>query len=194
MRIEVRAGALILMFAAVMLAGCSQREEPSAYDTRSETSATPKQPSDKMVVRPIDRSAASVKWTQPAFPREVPAGGTVPVSVTFTNTSGVAWPNSQDVDGQPSIASAVRLNYSWTRSDEKETNRKNGERLNLPQSVQPGETLTVPVAIRVPTEPGQYSLVIELLQELVFWFGDAGADKLVIPVRVLPGGGTATGK
>jgi len=186
MRVGSRVGVLILMFAAVILAGCGRHEEPSALDATPETA---KKASDMMVVRPIARSAASVKWTQPSFPREVPAGGTVPVSVTFTNTSDVAWPNFQDVDGQPSVASAVRLNYSFTRSDEKEPNRKRGARVNLPQPVQPGETITVPMAIRVPDEPGQYSLTIELLQELVFWFAEAKADQLVIPVRVTPASG-----
>jgi hypothetical protein len=40
------------------------------------------------------------------------------------------------------------------------------------------------VEVVAPPEPGEYRLQLDLLQELVAWFEDKGAPRLLVPIRV----------
>jgi hypothetical protein len=54
----------------------------------------------------------------------------------------------------------------------------------LRADVRPGETVTFAGRVAVPDEPGDYTLTLDLVSELVTWFAGRGVHPLTFPVRV----------
>ena len=50
--------------------------------------------------------------------------------------------------------------------------------------VRPGKTAVMAIAVTAPTEPGNYKLQLDLVQENVSWFETRGAPVLMVPVVV----------
>jgi hypothetical protein len=63
-----------------------------------------------------------------------------------------------------------------------------GVRSDLPWPLRPGERITLPILVATPQEPGHYLLQLDLVRELVTWFEDQGAGRLLIPVDVSAAG------
>jgi len=56
----------------------------------------------------------------------------------------------------------------------------------LPYDVEPGDTFGLSLEATAPTEPGEYWLEIDLMQEGVGWFADHGAEPLRLGMRIIP--------
>ncbi len=168
------------------VAACGRREKRAFFDS------TPLPAPVRKSVGPLPAAAMSVRWGEIRVPRELAAGRPAFLSVTFTNTGSAPWPDNAAADPDTRDGRyAVRLNHSWVASGEPIDGRTNGGRTNLPHSIAPGESATVELEIRAPDKPGEYQLVIELLQEMVVWFSNQGADRFIAPVRVVPAGAAA---
>lgn len=182
-----------ILLAIVVLMACGRREHPAFFDAVS-PSHNPMPATSSQ----LPASAMHVRWSPIEIPRQLPAGTRFPVAVTFTNTGNQTWPDKNSADPIKRDGSyAVRLCYSLVPLHEHVAGSQHiGERIDLVKPLAPGESITLEVAIFVPSEPGDYILSFELLQELVIWFADAGADVLTIPVKVVPagGGGAPTNK
>lgn len=176
-----------ILVSAVLVAGCDRREERAIHDapTQGTVSAAP-------AAEPLPASALRVKWGAATIPPRVAPGGTTLVSVTFTNIGDKPWPDKDA--GDPSKrdgAHAVRLGYAWSRASEPDSPRdRRPERADLPHSIKPGESVTLDMSVVAPEAPGDYLLNFDLVQELLFWFSDRGADTLTIPIQVQAGGAT----
>jgi hypothetical protein len=60
-----------------------------------------------------------------------------------------------------------------------------GVRTILPYDIKPDRIIPITMKIIAPTQPGQYFLQIELVQEGVMWFGDMDiSNRLTIPLEV----------
>jgi hypothetical protein len=144
--------------------------------------------------KPLPASALKVRWNkQQAFPSTVGTNTSVPFVISFTNVSDTAWPDIPTASPLKKDGSyAVRVAHTWFRADAQKDERRASNRTELPRPLQPGESIDLPVTIRTPSQPGDYNLTIELVQELVQWFADRGADRVVIPVRVVGAGAAAS--
>ena len=79
----------------------------------------------------------------------------------------------------------MRLAYRWWKtSDDKTAPSYTIDRGDFLRPVAPGDSAAITVAVTAPAEPGSYRLQLDLVQEMVAWFEDKGAPRLVIPVRV----------
>jgi ubiquinone/menaquinone biosynthesis C-methylase UbiE len=54
----------------------------------------------------------------------------------------------------------------------------------LPGRLSGGEKATIPLIIRAPEKPGRYYLEVDLVQEGIRWFKNAGSTTLLVPIRV----------
>src|SRR5207302_3339823 len=54
----------------------------------------------------------------------------------------------------------------------------------LPRDVDPGETLTIPAAIRTPEQTGRYILAIELFSNDLLWFSQTGVTPMLVEANV----------
>jgi hypothetical protein len=69
----------------------------------------------------------------------------------------------------------VHAAYKWLRTESPEIQ---GIRTPLPRAVHPQSSLQLKVKVQVPGEPGEYTLRITLVQELVAWFDDLDAGNV----------------
>jgi hypothetical protein len=99
------------------------------------------------------------------------AGATITVPVTVTNTGSLAWSPAQVY-----LAYHVYRNgalFVW-----------DGTRTALPSSLAPGQSATVPLAVRLPATAGAYELRVDLVQEGVTWFSGAGVPSASVSLSV----------
>ncbi len=135
------------------------------------------------IFAPLTDAAFKVTWQGHTMPATVRAGSTTQVQVTFTNASAEVWPNRLVDPTQSNPTNPVRLGNAWYAAGAPLSNKPLG-RTDLSAALQPGQTVTLTVPITAPKEPGRYTLVFSLVQELVAWFDDKGATRLEIPVTV----------
>jgi hypothetical protein len=105
------------------------------------------------------------------------AGQTLHLPVLVTNRGSDGWPHGEAAFPQ------IRLSYHL-RSADGTMLMHDGLRTALPCAIAPGATETVPVAVAVPQEPGEYRLSLDLLDEDVRWFGcELDIELVVRPQR-----------
>ncbi len=82
----------------------------------------------------------------------------------------------------------VRLSYHW-QTTQGQTVVDDGLRTGLPQPVPPGTQITVEMRVESPPEPGDYQLVVDLVEEGFGWFSEKQVPPLVLPVTCQPASG-----
>ncbi len=105
-------------------------------------------------------------------PTTVGTGQSVAVHAKVTNTSSTVWPAGQ----------LIRLGNHWLRDGEPV--RWNDGRTDIPHDVAPGSSVEMQVPVAAPDEPGHYVLELDLVQEAVSWFAEAGGTSVRVPVEV----------
>lgn len=104
------------------------------------------------------------------------------VPITVTNHGALVW-NSQR---QPPI----NLGARWIQAE-------SGLQLAEPRwpfdpPILPGQTISQEVPLRAPSEPGEYTLVWDVVQEQITWFGEKSNVFATSQVKVQPGNGQTT--
>jgi hypothetical protein len=103
----------------------------------------------------------------------LPTSGKTEIRVDVQNTSGYAWP----AEGKY----PVRLSYKLFKGG---LPVGEGPRTPLPASVARGASVTLSQAITAPDSAGDYQILVGMMQEGSWWFTDAGAKGLSIPLTV----------
>jgi hypothetical protein len=176
-------GAVCLLLATAV-GCCGDREAEQAKDA-TEAAQPPGVPPPGDAFRPMTDSGYRVKWGAPSVPCSLKPGVSVPVSVVVKNVSDQTWPDIPTSD-QGKGRGAVRLVYRWWKSpgDKEPLIDYGAPRGDLSGPVSPGGDATLTVTVEAPPQAGSYVLQLELVAELVHWFADRGADKLLVPVSV----------
>lgn len=100
----------------------------------------------------------------------IAAGTTLTVPIGVTNTGTVGWPANSD----------VKLSYHWYQGNTPIS--IGGLRTPLPQSLVPGQNITVDAQLQAPPVPGSYTLRWDMIREGDAWFslqGSATGNQLV---------------
>jgi SAM-dependent methyltransferase len=108
---------------------------------------------------------------------EATAGTVAHATVRLVNRSWRVWDSSVEVE-------PIFLSYHWL-NDNGVMIVQDGLRSWLPRPIAPQESCTAALRIRCPDEPGRFTLAIDLIQEHVTWFSEAGAPPLRVPLRVV---------
>jgi Dolichyl-phosphate-mannose-protein mannosyltransferase len=102
-------------------------------------------------------------------------GSALRIPVFLKNKSNFIWSNAG--------RNSTNFSYRWL-----DVNGKvvvgDGDRTVLPFDVAPGESAAINAIIKTPTKPGNYILVLTMVQESVAWFDDKQAQSLRIEVTV----------
>jgi hypothetical protein len=56
--------------------------------------------------------------------------------------------------------------------------------ITLPQDLSPGETIGLTLQINAPDTPGDYTIEIDMVAEMIFWFSEKGAPKPTLSLTV----------
>jgi len=110
------------------------------------------------------------------------ANETHSVPITVTNNGALVWTSQR----QPPI----NLGARWIQAE-------SGLQLAEPRwpfepPVLPGQTVSQQVPLRAPSEPGEYTLIWDVVQEQVTWFGEKSNAFATSQVQVQPGDGSTT--
>lgn len=89
------------------------------------------------------------------------------VKVTVTNTGRATW--------RPDGEAPFRLSYHWLMPDQDQVIVFEGLRTDFPQAVKPGQSITLQAWVQAPSQPGQYRLAWDVLQEGRLWFSTEGS-------------------
>lgn len=170
----------LLLAGGLLAAGCG----PSP-DQGSAPGATASVAPTTRAGAPLADSAFRLEWGPLTAPDTMAAGKTVPVRVVVTNRSAHAWPDPVSSDPAGNGAFAVRVGYRWIGATKAaDSVAWDTNRADFVRPVGPGEQASVVLDVKAPTTPGRYTLQIDLLQEMVAWFGTRGAPKLTRGVEV----------
>ncbi len=97
--------------------------------------------------------------------------------VTLHNTGDTLWLSEPHPQG-----GYVTLGCQLLTEDRRRIDR-DYQRFSLPSDVPPGATLTMRIKIRMPRDPGTYTLKLDLVNEGVCWFEDVGSTPLTMSLE-----------
>jgi hypothetical protein len=98
------------------------------------------------------------------------------VSVTVRNDGLVAWRSDEDPP--------FRLSYHWLTESGDRVVQFDGQRTAFPDTVAPGDRVSVPAVLRAPERPGRYRLMWDVVQEHRLWFSTERSPTAVTDVEV----------
>jgi SAM-dependent methyltransferase len=108
-------------------------------------------------------------------PARVEVGAPVEVHARVTNASPNVWPAGNDA--------AIALGCHWAQDGKEAPNNVAG-RAFLPHDLAPGEHLAATMQLSAPMVPGEYQLVVDVVQEAVTWFAEQASKPVVHDVDV----------
>lgn len=111
-------------------------------------------------------------------PQLLRPGESARVKIRVTNTSYSVWSAEGGDAGEYRVTASSR----WLGGAEAPAGES--ARATLSRDLRPGETEEVWVPVAAPSSPGQYTLVLTLVQERVAWFCDVGGGELRLPILV----------
>jgi hypothetical protein len=120
----------------------------------------------------------SAEYLLEAPASEVITSGAIDVALEATNTGRIVWPATARND-----RGEVRLGWRWFRGQDEGPLKEEG-REHLQYDVFPGQSYRFKTTINPPSVPGEYTLELGLVSELVTWFSDQGVPPLRLAVRV----------
>lgn len=122
---------------------------------------------------------ATISVTNP--PAKMQPGQRETLLVKVKNISNVSWPAHGRVsDGYYQ----VNVGDRWYDSKDRVLDKHSYVRSGLPGDLPPGQEVEVQLGITAPDAPGDYTLKIDLVQEMVAWFADKGGSAPTFKVKV----------
>ena len=113
-----------------------------------------------------------------SLPSVFQASAGTPIDVSVRNTGSALW-----LPNLPPAKGTVALSYRWLDSSGKETM---AGRLYLPYAIYPNQNYEFVGKIDAPDSPGEYTLSVEMVSELVSFFHDLGTPAIEAHVQVEP--------
>ncbi len=107
-------------------------------------------------------------------PDRLPAGATALISVEAVNTSGSDWPRG----------TGLKFGNHWKKADGELIAYDDG-RAEVSDPVPDGETIRRRLPVTLPSEPGRYVLEVDLVEEMITWFGALSGRVPSIEVEVV---------
>jgi hypothetical protein len=104
----------------------------------------------------------------------------VHISLKVVNSGAAVWLANAEGD-----RGAVRLGWRWFKGGQYVRSTEGREVLHY--DVFPGQQYEFSLTMTAPKEPGQYTLVLGMVNEKVNWFSDLGVKPVEIAVRVISG-------
>lgn len=130
--------------------------------------------------RVLPDGAFQLEWTRVDLPVRARPGQRIGAVVRVRNVGEAAWP----ANGRGRELS-VRLSHRWFRGTDALLAAGYGaNRAELRRPVRPGDAIDVSATLVAPSDPGDYVVQFDLLQEGVAWFGDKGAARKYALVQV----------
>ena len=128
---------------------------------------------DALAALAATRRLYRATWIASDVPPVIATDGKSDVSVTVRNDSTFSW-----------RAGSVKLGYHWYDAGGREMIVREHIRTELPRDIQPGETVTLKGSVVAPPIVGRHTLRLDMLEEGVTWFAEAGSPKFEVLLDV----------
>jgi SAM-dependent methyltransferase len=125
----------------------------------------------KTVLLPPESHKAGIEIV--SGPSRMEPGETATVVARVTNASGVDWP----------AGTRLALGNHWL-SDSGDLMVLDDGRSRVAEAVAAGEAVQRELQVTAPQRPGDHRLALDLVEELICWFGDRGSELAELPVEV----------
>ena len=161
---------------------------PTPVDPRPAPSAeriSPAEAERLVVDRTVSPGAYAAEIAISPARRTLAAGTIAHLEVHIRNLGDEHWPPAH-ASGPP-----IRPTYRWLAAYGETVLEPEGLRTPFEETVRPGETTVVMLAVEVPDEPGRYMLEVDMVHELVRWFDCA--TRLEVEVEALETGTPSAG-
>ncbi len=120
-------------------------------------------------ITPPTNLTYGIQWVRVQFPQDIQPGQEITASVTFTNRGNFVLARGG--------SNPVRMGFKFYDDDRPVVLAADRNlRTYMPKDVAVGETVTVDAAIATPTQPGKFTLQLDLMHYMDTWFGDKGAQ------------------
>lgn len=179
MSLRIIAGLLFVTVFALGLAGCGGNQGTTNNNVGPQKA---EQVAKSLTAPgPLPESAFKASLTVLDAPATLHSGQKATVRVKIKNLSDTPWPaHGRSNDG----FFQVNLGNNWFDARGVKIADNPYVRSGMPNDVKPGEEVEVPLQITAPAKPGDYTLQIDLVQEMVAWFSDKGATVPKLHVKV----------
>jgi SAM-dependent methyltransferase len=128
--------------------------------------------------RPLPDEAFQAQLTVQDGSLEFDALAEADVHARVRNRSTVTWPGGTTPGGRYQI----NLGNHWLDESGRMLNRDDA-RSPLPADLAPGGEAELKLRVRLPREPGDYILELDMVQEMYAWFADRGSQTARVAVR-----------
>jgi len=156
---------------------------PATNASRGQNPQVNAQPQDAPAALPDKAFKAEISLRAP--PAKLRAGQKETVRVKIRNASDVMWwSRGGRVNTRPDNKFYLAVGNRWLKADGSLLTNMDG-RYGLPQNLAPGAEAEVPLQITAPTQPGEYTLEVDVLQEQVGWFSDKGSTTAKTKITVV---------
>jgi hypothetical protein len=171
----------ILFAAALTFAGCGGGGRTGAGGKAGNVKEAEKIAAESRATGPMPDGAFRAAITVADPPTKMRPGEKQTLTVKVKNVGNAAWPaHGRSGDGY----FQVNLGDAWFDGQNTKVEKHPYVRSALPNDVRPGEEVEVPLAITAPSAPGDYTLQIDMVQEMVAWFADKGSPAQKFKVKV----------
>ena len=111
-------------------------------------------------------TAAELGATFVAFPpSKTTAGEVYSIPVGVQNTGTEAWTRDDCA-----ASTLYNVSYHWQVNGVSAGNNYEGQRTPIPRPMKPGDSAKVTIVVQAPQEPGEYTLVFDVVKEGFAWF------------------------
>jgi hypothetical protein len=128
---------------------------------------------------PLPASGFNARLSATESPAVLKTGERVAIYVRIKNTSDSNWQALGRADG----AFAIKLGNHWF-NEQGVMVVQDDARASLLFDLQPGQEMELPITVTAPTAPGRYYLELDMVQELVAWFGSQRSKTMRLEVMV----------
>lgn len=129
----------------------------------------------EMQALPAEACRARIEILNP--PASIEAGRRASLRIRVTNESAAEW--QYDIPGGYHLC----VGNHWLREDGSVLMPDDG-RTFLTKTLTPGDSVDMRLTVEAPTAPGRYFVEVDLVQEKVRWFAEAGSPTARAPVAV----------
>ncbi|HEV3060899.1 MAG TPA: class I SAM-dependent methyltransferase [Vicinamibacterales bacterium] len=127
---------------------------------------------------PMPDLAYSASIAVTGMPRGIEPLGQVTLQVKVTNISSFDWYQRE--------YGVMSVGDHWLDAAGLRMLARDDGRTRLPETLRAGESSSVALTIRAPSNPGEYQLEVDVAHEGVLWFQDRGSEVVRLAVCVAP--------
>jgi hypothetical protein len=141
----------------------------------------------ELAARPARLGAVGARLSSRELPASIAAGQSWSFEVIVRNVGGETWP----AVGDAGRLYRVNLYARWLRPDGsivREGHWFKESATPIPYDMEPGDTAGIRMEVSAPSEPGEYVLELDVIQEGAEHTGARGSQTLRARVEVLPPG------